>query len=186
MKLISQLQLVSRSRKGGCIVHSPIRLHGIVLTWLSTRKTLPLHLPVRGQWLVSSFDYFTFCKKQQDMSQWAWELIRTLWKREMSLTSSGNWTSILLFPTLYPAHYDKGKIFIAKEAHTFSRWSVHGWRRGCQLYAPPRFTPQEHSWHSFLLEVELTPGPKCGWKHYVSWKKIQWPHREWNLRPSGL
>jgi hypothetical protein len=28
----------------------------------------------------------------------------------------------------------------------------------------PPFTPQEESWYSFLLEVEPTPGPYCGWK----------------------
>jgi hypothetical protein len=36
-------------------------------------------------------------------------------------------------------------------------------------YWPP-FTPQEESWCSFLLEVELTSGSLCGWKDYVNWK----------------
>jgi len=29
----------------------------------------------------------------------------------------------------------------------------------CQPYAPAAFTPRKYSWYSFLLEVELTPGP---------------------------
>jgi hypothetical protein len=28
----------------------------------------------------------------------------------------------------------------------------------------PRFTPQESSWYSFLLEAGSTTGPQCGWK----------------------
>jgi hypothetical protein len=38
------------------------------------------------------------------------------------------------------------------------------------LTRPPPFAPQEDSWYSFLLEVESTPGPWCGWKEKVSWK----------------
>ena len=36
---------------------------------------------------------------------------------------------------------------------------------GCQLYAPAAFTPRsipddrKHTWYSFLLEAESTPGP---------------------------
>jgi len=32
--------------------------------------------------------------------------------------------------------------------------------------------PRKHSWYSFLLEAESTPGPECGWKDYVN-EKIQ-------------
>jgi hypothetical protein len=32
------------------------------------------------------------------------------------------------------------------------------------------FSPQEHSWYSFLLEAESTPRPQCGWKDYVNEK----------------
>jgi hypothetical protein len=46
----------------------------------------------------------------------------------------------------------------------------------------PPFTPPPYS---FLPEAKSTPGPQCGWKDQVNWK-IQWPHREWNPRPSGL
>jgi hypothetical protein len=34
----------------------------------------------------------------------------------------------------------------------------------------PRFTAQEDSWYSFLLEVEPTAGPQCVWKVF---KKIE-------------
>jgi hypothetical protein len=38
--------------------------------------------------------------------------------------------------------------------------TVGTWRwEGCQLYAPAAFTPRKHSWYSFLLEAESTPGP---------------------------
>ena len=30
---------------------------------------------------------------------------------------------------------------------------------GCQPYAPAAFTPRKHSWYSFLLKAESTPGP---------------------------
>ena len=29
----------------------------------------------------------------------------------------------------------------------------------CQPYAPAAFTSRKHSWYSFLLEAESTPGP---------------------------
>jgi hypothetical protein len=56
------------------------------------------------------------------------------------------------------------------EAPTYYRQSVHRWRWDCQLYAPTTLYPQEDSWYPFLLEVESTPGPQCGWKDYVTWK----------------
>ena len=34
-----------------------------------------------------------------------------------------------------------------------------------------RLYPRKHSWYSFLLEVELIPGPYCGRKYYVDEKK---------------
>jgi len=49
----------------------------------------------------------------------------------------------------------------------------------------PPSTPRKYTWYSFLLQVELTPGPKCSWNDYVN-EKFQWYHRELNLRPSGL
>jgi len=41
---------------------------------------------------------------------------------------------------------------------------------GCQPYAPAAFTPRKYFWYSFLLEAELTPGPKRGRKDYVNEK----------------
>ena len=44
---------------------------------------------------------------------------------------------------------------------------------GCQPYAPTTFTPRsipddrKHTWYSFLLEAEWTPGPECDRKDYV-------------------
>jgi len=38
--------------------------------------------------------------------------------------------------------------------------TIGTWRwQGCQLYAPAAFTPRKHTWYSFLLEAESTPGP---------------------------
>ena len=31
--------------------------------------------------------------------------------------------------------------------------------KACQPYAPATFTSRKYSWHLFLLEAELTPGP---------------------------
>jgi hypothetical protein len=42
VKLTTHLQLVPRSRKCGSIHPLPIRLHGVVLNWLSTGTTSPL------------------------------------------------------------------------------------------------------------------------------------------------
>ena len=33
-----------------------------------------------------------------------------------------------------------------------------------------RLYPGKYSWYSFLLEVELTPGPQCDWKDFMSIK----------------
>ena len=38
-------------------------------------------------------------------------------------------------------------------------WQRHSMVTGCQPYAPAAFTPIKHSWYSFLLEAESTPGP---------------------------
>jgi hypothetical protein len=35
-------------------------------------------------------------------------------------------------------------------------------------YATAAFTTRKYPWYPFLLEAELTPGPKCGWKDYVT------------------
>jgi hypothetical protein len=69
------------------------------------------------------------------------------------------------------------------EAPIFCRQHAHRWRWGCQPYAPAALHPQEDSWFSFLLEAESTPGPQSGWKDWVSWKQIQWLHRESKPRP---
>ena len=41
---------------------------------------------------------------------------------------------------------------------------------GCQPYAPAASTPRKCSWYSFLLEAELTPGPYCDRKDFMSMK----------------
>ena len=43
-----------------------------------------------------------------------------------------------------------------------------GWWKGCQPYAPATFIPRKYTWYSFLLEAELTPGPQCDRKDYVT------------------
>jgi hypothetical protein len=45
-----------------------------------------------------------------------------------------------------------------------------GGPKGCEMSRLPHFLD---SW------------PQCSWMDLVNWK-IQWPHREWNPRPSGL
>jgi len=40
----------------------------------------------------------------------------------------------------------------------FKTIGTRSWE-GCQPYAPAAFTPRKHSWYSFLLEAESTPGP---------------------------
>ena len=66
-----------------------------------------------------------------------------------------------------------------------SRQSAHEGGKVCQLYDPAAFTPRKYPWYSFLLEAESIPGPQCGRKDCVS-EKLQWHHRESNLRPSDL
>jgi len=48
---------------------------------------------------------------------------------------------------------------------------------GCQPYAPAAFTHRKHSWYSFLLEAESTPGPEWGRKDYVNGKNPTKPSR---------
>jgi len=48
-----------------------------------------------------------------------------------------------------------------------------------------RYTTRRYTRYSFLLRVESNPGPKCGWKDYVS-EQYQRPHWKSNSRPSGL
>jgi hypothetical protein len=38
------------------------------------------------------------------------------------------------------------------------------------IHWPAALYPQEVFWYSLLLEAELTPGPQCVWKDYVSCK----------------
>jgi hypothetical protein len=51
------------------------------------------------------------------------------------------------------------------KAPTFSldNWLTDDGKVVSLAHRPP-FTPQEHSWYSFLLEAESTPGTQCGWK----------------------
>ena len=66
-----------------------------------------------------------------------------------------------------------------------SRQSPH---EGGKVVSPKNWPPlpsRRYSWYSFLLEAELTPGPKCGWKDYAN-KIFQWYHQESNPWPSCL
>jgi hypothetical protein len=45
--------------------------------------------------------------------------------------------------------------------HFLDNWIIGG---GEVVTCWLRFTPQENGWYPFLLEVESTPGPQCGWK----------------------
>jgi hypothetical protein len=49
---------------------------------------------------------------------------------------------------------------------TFGTW--RWWGR--HPHAPAAFTPRICSWYSFSLGAELTPGPRYGWKEYVTEK----------------
>jgi hypothetical protein len=54
-----------------------------------------------------------------------------------------------------------------------SRQSAYeGGRIVSPTHRPP-LPPSKCSWHSFLLETELTPGPQCGRKDYIN-EKFQW------------
>jgi hypothetical protein len=70
---------------------------------------------------------------------------------------------------------------------SFPNFNTTGtWRwQGCHPYAPAPFTPRKDFWFSFLLEAEITPGPKWGLKDYAN-EKFQRHNRESNPRPSGL
>jgi hypothetical protein len=97
---------------------------------------------------------------------------------------------------MYPGSYTvKGKV-IPVQAWTGPEGSrrlrfphfktVCIWRRlGYQPFARAVFTPRKYSWYSLLLGAESTSGPWCGRKDYVN-EKLQWHHRELNLRPCGL
>ena len=70
-------------------------------------------------------------------------------------------------------------------------WGCHISRQlaheGEQVFSPMHWLPlptRRYSWYSFLLQAELTPGSKCGWKDVN--KKFQWHRRESNLWPSSL
>jgi hypothetical protein len=52
------------------------------------------------------------------------------------------------------------------------------------MHCPPS-TPYKHSWYSFLLRAESTPGPQCRRKDYVN-EKFQRHDRVSNPRLSGL
>jgi len=49
-------------------------------------------------------------------------------------------------------------IFIYLWLPNFKTIGTRRWQ-GCQPCAPAAFTPRKHSWYSFLLEAESTPGP---------------------------
>jgi hypothetical protein len=66
-----------------------------------------------------------------------------------------------------------------------SRQSAHdGGKVVSPTYRLP-LPPRKHSWYSFLLEAESTPGPKYGRKDYVN-EKLQWHNWESNPQTSGL
>jgi hypothetical protein len=53
------------------------------------------------------------------------------------------------------------------EAPTFSDVRLTDGGKVVSPTRRPLFYTQEHSWYSFLLEAEPTPGPYCDWKNYV-------------------
>jgi hypothetical protein len=80
-------------------------------------------------------------------------------------------SNLLKYNTLQSSSYNtrKGKA-IALQALTGPEGSrrlrlpdfmtIGTWRwQGCQPCPPAAFTPRKHSWYSFLLEAESTPGP---------------------------
>jgi hypothetical protein len=111
-----------------------------------------------------------FCSWKLDLWLWQWWLIFwnvTLCKCSSPVTGLG-----------WPTGFQQVKVPRFHDNGT-GRWY------GSQSYAPAAFTPRKSSWYSFLLEAELTPGPKCDWKEYVK-EKFQWHHLGSNQRPSGL
>jgi len=85
-----------------------------------------------------------------------------------SMPGSPQWSLSLRFPHQNPVH-KKGKA-IPLQAWTAPEGSrrlglpdfktTGTWRwLGCQPYTPAAFTHKKHSWYSFLLEAESTPGP---------------------------
>jgi hypothetical protein len=58
------------------------------------------------------------------------------------------------------------------------RQSAHEGGEVSLAHRPPLF-PRKYSWYSFLLAVEMTPGPQCGRKVNAN-EKFQWHHRESN------
>jgi hypothetical protein len=48
------------------------------------------------------------------------------------------------------------------------------------MHQPP-LPPRKYSWYSFLLEVELTPGPQCGRKVCVN-EKFQFLHKGYTMQ----
>jgi hypothetical protein len=56
------------------------------------------------------------------------------------------------------------------QAPRFSSHSAHEGGGVVTPHAPAVFTPRNCSWYSFSLVVESTPGPRNGWKEYVTEK----------------
>ena len=56
---------------------------------------------------------------------------------------------------------------------------------GLSLLHTGHLYSQEMLWYSFLLEADLTPGPRWGQKDYVN-EKFQWYHWESNPQPPSL
>jgi hypothetical protein len=52
----------------------------------------------------------------------------------------------------------KAQRVVRRQGSHISRQSAHRWLWGCQPYAPAALYPQEDPWHSFLLEIDSTPG----------------------------
>jgi hypothetical protein len=65
--------------------------------------------------------------------------------------------------------YYKSRGFYKFEALKISRQSAH---EGDRVFSPTHWLPlhpRKHSWYSFLLETESTPGPQCGRKDYANY-----------------
>ena len=66
------------------------------------------------------------------------------------------------------------------EAHSISKQSSHEVGKAVSPMHRPPLNPRKYPWHSFPLEAESTPWPKCGWKDQVNEKSndpiSNWTH----------
>jgi hypothetical protein len=90
VKVTNHLQIVSRSRKRRSVNPLPIRLHGVVLNYFSTRTNLPLpfHLGCDGNWFGRSV-----AKLRRDWKDKRWT--------ELALNHVMGWT-LLIFLYINP------------------------------------------------------------------------------------